>query len=100
MQKKNGSSISVTTRPYLYCIGTIERDNCFEKSLERPALRRDHSLCPRFRITTFCVSRTSCSTCSCMKHTGFYSEFHILQSIARPLAPYDCKCGPMNTQTN
>ena len=39
-----------------------------------PSRRRDHSLCPRFQITTFWVSRTSCSTCSCMKRIGFYSK--------------------------
>ena len=58
----------------MYCVCTIERDNCFQKSSERPALRRHHSLSPRFQITTFRVSRTSCSTYRCMKHTRFYSK--------------------------
>ena len=74
MQKKYGSSISVTARSYLYCICIIERDNWFQKYSERPALQRNHSIFPRFQITTFWVSRTSCSTCSCMKHIGFYSK--------------------------
>ena len=60
----------------MYCICTIKRDNCFQKSSKHPALQRDHSLCLKFRITTFRVSRTSCKlqSCSCMKRTGFYSK--------------------------
>ena len=27
-------------------------------------------------------------------------RFQILQSFARPSAPYDCQCEPMNTQPN
>ena len=27
-------------------------------------------------------------------------QFQMLQSFARPSAPYDCQCGPMNTQAN
>ena len=28
------------------------------------------------------------------------AQFQILQSFARPSAPYDCRCGPMNMQAN